>query len=103
MKQIEALILTMLTAGERHGYGIRQDIMEHTRGRVSLEAGNLYRHIRDLEEAGFIAPVTADADGDRRIYYKLLPAGRRALASELAAMQSLVRFAQLNGVGVPRR
>ena len=40
LKPIELLVLTMLSAGERHGYGLRQDIVEHTEGRVALEAGN---------------------------------------------------------------
>ena len=103
MKQIETLILTMLTAGHRHGYGIRQDIIEHTGGRVALEAGNLYRHIRDLEEAALIAPAAAPDGDDRLIYYRLLPAGKRALAAELAAMRDLVRFAESHGVAVPTR
>jgi hypothetical protein len=28
----------MLSAGERHGYGIRQDIIDHTSGTIALEA-----------------------------------------------------------------
>ena len=39
LKPVEVLVLTMLTAGERHGYGIRQDIIDHTEGAMQLEAG----------------------------------------------------------------
>src|SRR5438132_3454398 len=49
LKPIELLVLTMLSAGERHGYGLRQDIVAHTGGQIALEAGNLYRHIRRLQ------------------------------------------------------
>ena len=38
IKPVELLILTMLMAGERHGYGIRQDIIAHTQGAMQLEA-----------------------------------------------------------------
>ena len=44
----------MLSAGDRHGYGIRQDIVDHTNGALALEAGNLYRTIRRLEHDGLI-------------------------------------------------
>src|SRR3954471_6042342 len=38
VKPVELLVLTMLSAGERHGYGIRQDIIEQTHGAIELEA-----------------------------------------------------------------
>ena len=41
LKPIETLMMTMLAAGERHGYGIRQDILEHSQGQIELEAGTL--------------------------------------------------------------
>src|SRR5918911_5178425 len=56
LRPVEALVLTMLSAGERHGYGIRQDILEHTQGRIELEAGSLYRQIRRLEAEGLVEP-----------------------------------------------
>jgi len=40
-RPVEALVLTMLSAGERHGYGVRQDTFEHSGGRMELEAGSL--------------------------------------------------------------
>ena len=106
LKPIELLILTMLSAGDRHGYGIRQDIVDHTRGRVSLEAGNLYRHIRNLQSEGLVDETEARAATDsdeRRIYYRLLPFGRRVLAAELARLRALMQFAEDNRVTAPSR
>ena len=107
LKPIELLILTMLSAGDRHGYGIRQDIVAHTQGRVSLEAGNLYRHIRNLQGEGLVEETEpkpiADGDDERRIYYRLLPFGKRVLAAELARLKALVRFAEENRVIAPGR
>jgi DNA-binding PadR family transcriptional regulator len=105
LKPLELLILTMLSAGDRHGYGIRQDIVEHTEGRIALEAGNLYRHLRTLEDQLLIAPSTdapEDVD-DRRIYYRLLPFGRKVLGAELARLRELTRFAEEHRVAIPRR
>src|SRR5207248_5476480 len=80
LKPIELLVLTMLSAGERHGYGIRQDIVAHTKGRIALEAGNLYRHIRRLQSEGCVEetePQAVPGEGyERRIYYRLLPFGK---------------------------
>ncbi|MGE0438855.1 MAG: PadR family transcriptional regulator [Gemmatimonadales bacterium] len=95
LKSVETLLLTMLAAGDRHGYGLRQDILDHTGGEVELEPGNLYRHLRRLEEAGAVAETRRPpGEDDRRIYYRLTPAGRRLMSAELRRLQSLVRLAE---------
>ena len=105
LRPVETLVLTMLTSGERHGYGIRQDILEHSRGRIELEAGSLYRHIRRLEADGLVASVTPrrqTADDDpRRIYYQLTPFGRRVLASEMVRLRELVQLAEARRIIAP--
>ena len=105
LKPIELLVLTMLSAGDRHGYGLRQDIVSHTKGRISLEAGNLYRHIRKLQSDGLVEetePRLVGTDGDeRRIYYRLLPFGRRVLAAEIRRLRELMRIAEDNSILAP--
>jgi DNA-binding PadR family transcriptional regulator len=105
LKPIELLVLSMLSAGERHGYGLRQDIVDHTDGRVALEAGNLYRHIRKLQSDGLVdetEPRPAGRDDDeRRIYYRLLPFGRQVLTAELDRLRELMRVVE--GGVAPRR
>ena len=105
IKPIELLVLTVLSAGDRHGYGIRQDILEHTGGRIEIEAGNLYRHIRGLEDDGLVteAPTPRGERDERRIYYRLTPAGKRALAAEMRRLRELVRLAERNGILAPAR
>ena len=105
LKPTELLVLMMLTAGERHGYGIRQDILEHTEGAVELEAGNLYRHIRRLEDDGVVEesgrrPAVA-SDDERRRYYRLTPLGRRVVATELRRLRALVRLGEERRVIAP--
>lgn len=107
LKPIELLVLTMLSGSDRHGYGLRQDIVDHTNGRVALEAGNLYRYIRRLESEGLVGETeprrSSDRDDERRIYYRLLPFGRRVLAAELLRLQALMRMAESNRVIAPVR
>jgi PadR family transcriptional regulator, regulatory protein PadR len=102
LRPVEVLVLSMLSAGERHGYGIRQDIVEHSQGRIALEAGNLYRHIRRLEAEGLLEQTEVrsvrDGDDERRIYYRLLPFGRRVLATEMLRLRALVELAEANRV-----
>lgn len=104
LRPVEVLLLTMLSAGDRHGYGLRQDILDHTGGKMELEAGSLYRQIRQLEDTGLIGEAPNPGDGDeRRIYYRLTPLGRRVLAAEMLRLRSLVRLAEARRVIAPSR
>ena len=98
LKPVELLILTMLTAGDRHGYGIRQDVIDHTGGAIQLEAGSLYRSIGRLMDDGLLDESgrrpAADTDDERRRYYRLTPLGRRVLAAEMLRLRALVRLAE---------
>ena len=98
LKPVDVLVLTMLSGGDRHGYGIRQDIIDHTGGTIALEAGNLYRTIRHLEADGFIDESgrrpAADSDDERRRYYRLTPLGKRILAAELERLRTLVKLGE---------
>jgi DNA-binding PadR family transcriptional regulator len=100
LKSHELLILTMLSGGDRHGYGIRQDIIDHTGGEIEIEAGNLYRHIRALEDRGLVIDVAAPrgATDERRIYYRITPRGRQVLAAELHRLRELVRLGESRGI-----
>src|ERR671919_2250457 len=88
LRSVDFLVLLMLAPGERHGYGIMQDVLEHTEGRMQLEAGSLYRTIRRLADEELLEesarrPV-GDSDDDRRRYFRLTPFGRRVVAAEAA-------------------
>lgn len=106
LKPVETLMLTMLAAGERHGYGIRQDILDHSGGHIELEAGTLYRNIRRLESDRLIEASSRrpdPADDERRIYYSLTPFGRRVLTAEMLRLRKLVRLAEAQRIISPVR
>lgn len=99
LKSIDFLILLMLgRAGDRHGYGIMQDVAEHTGGSIELEAGSLYRTIRRLQDDRLLEESsrrpTADLDDERRRYYRLTTFGKRVVAAEATRLRRLVRIAE---------
>jgi len=105
LKSVDTLILTMLAAGDRHGYGIRQDVLAYSNGQIELEAGNLYRHMRRLESKKMIEPAERHDSGDdeRRIYHRLTPFGQRVLAAEMLRLRALVRLAVTRQIIAPGR
>src|SRR5687767_8175249 len=98
LRAVDFLVLLMLASGERHGYGIMQDVLAHTEGRMELEAGSLYRTIRRLADERLLEEAarrpTADSDAERRRYYRLTPFGRRVVAAEAARLRALVHLAE---------
>jgi DNA-binding PadR family transcriptional regulator len=98
LRPVDFLVLLMLAPKERHGYGIMQDVLEHTSGRIELEAGSLYRTIRRLGSEGLLEESArrpaADLDDERRRYYRLTAFGRRVVAAEAARLRNLVRIAE---------
>lgn len=91
-------ILLTLADGEKHGYAIMQEVAEETGGKVRLGPGTLYGAIRRLLEDGLIEesgerPDPA-LDDERRRYYRLTAAGRRAASEEAERLAELVEQAR---------
>lgn len=88
-------IMLCLAGGEQHGYGIMQEVLNRTTGKVRLWPATLYGSIKRLIEAELIeesderpAPEVDDA---RRRYYRLSPLGKRVLDAECERLEDLVR------------
>ena len=88
-------IMLSLAGGEQHGYGIMQEVLDRTDGKVRLWPATLYGSIKRLTEADLIeesderpAPELDDA---RRRYYRLTTLGTRVLDAECERLQELVR------------
>jgi len=99
-------ILLSLAGGEQHGYGIMQEVLQRTAGKVRLWPATLYGSIKRLIEAELIeesddrpAPEQDDA---RRRYYRLTALGRRVLDAECERLQELVRAIQAKRQGKRR-
>ena len=89
-------ILLCLVGQEQHGYGIMQEVLERTDGKVRLWPATLYGSLKKLIEEGLIAESeerpAADLDDARRRYYKLTNLGSRVLDLESARLEELVRI-----------
>jgi DNA-binding PadR family transcriptional regulator len=91
-------ILLALADGERHGYGIKQEIAARTDGIMNIGPGTLYGAIKRLLAQGLIEEAEErpdpDLDDERRRYYRLTDFGRRVTRAEAERLAGLVRQAQ---------
>lgn len=73
----EALILTSLERGPKHGYQLALDLEERGGPRFTLKHGTLYPILHALEKRGLIQGTWSD-EGPRgkRKSYRLTPRGR---------------------------
>jgi len=91
-------ILVALAQGQRHGYGIMQEVEKRTEGALELAPGTLYRSLRQLMDRGIIDEVDdpdepASDSGPPRRCYRLTVRGRVLAAEEARRLQALVRWA----------
>jgi DNA-binding PadR family transcriptional regulator len=91
-------ILLALVDGERHGYGIMQEIAARTDGKVRMGPGTLYGSIKRMQDSGLIEesgerPDPA-LDDERRRYYRLTDFGQRVVKAEAQRLAELVNVAR---------
>ena len=72
-----------------HGYGIMQNVMELSRGRVVLAAGTLYGALSTLLEKGWIRSLPVEENA-RKKEYEITDAGRATVLSEIGRLKELV-------------
>ncbi len=88
-------ILLSLVGGEQHGYGIMQEVLERSGGKVRLWPATLYGSLKRLIEQGLIVESgerpAPEFDDARRRYYKLTPLGEQVLDLESQRLKDLVR------------
>jgi DNA-binding PadR family transcriptional regulator len=91
-------ILLALADGERHGYAIMQEVAESTNRQIKMGPGTLYGTIKRLLEAGLIEESDqrpdADADDERRRYYRLTGVGQRVAEAEARRYNDLANLAR---------
>ena len=91
-------ILLALADGERHGYGIMQEVKYRTEGQVRLVPGTLYGAMKRLLEKGIIEEADERPDpemnDERRRYYRLSDFGLKVLSAEAIRLEGMVRQAQ---------
>jgi transcriptional regulator len=88
---IDLLVLRTLSLAPMHGWGITQRIQQVTGGVLEVNQGSLYPALQRLEQKEWIDSEWRTTDNNRRAkYYRLTPAGRRALGAETESWRRLV-------------
>src|SRR5437764_144701 len=91
-------ILMSLADDDLHGYEIMRRVEEQTDGRTRIGPGTLYSSIQALLDAGFVAEVASGGDPDqndeRRRYYRMTAAGRKAARDEAERLADVLRVAR---------
>jgi len=79
----ELLILALLESRARHGYEIGKMIEQRSGGRLKYRIPSLYPTLCRLEDRGLVKGRWVEKEGERRRrFYRLTPAGQKALAAE---------------------
>ncbi|HEX5070879.1 MAG TPA: PadR family transcriptional regulator [Vicinamibacterales bacterium] len=87
----EILVLSLIEHRARHGYEIGKQIETLSGGRLKFRIGSLYPILCRLEDRGLVSGRWIEKAGERRRrYYRLTPAGRRALARERSVWRQFV-------------
>ena len=87
-------IMLALADGERHGYGIMQEVAALTDGALRLGPGTLYGSIKRMLADGLIEETDErpdpELDDERRRYYRLTDFGQRVAQLEARRLARLV-------------
>ena len=76
----EMLILALVEDRSRHGYEIAKLIEHRSEGVLQFHVASLYPLLYRMEKRGLIKGTWIEKPGQRRRrFYKLMPAGKRAL------------------------
>lgn len=91
-------ILVALADGERHGYGIMQDVAQQTGGSLQLGPGTLYGCLKRMLASGLVEESDErpdpELDDARRRYYRITTLGKRTVRAEAERLAGAVTAAR---------
>jgi DNA-binding PadR family transcriptional regulator len=89
---MEPFVLAMLATGSAHGYAILGELRQLGITNGSVDVGQVYRTLRDLEEGGQVRSTWSTGTGPARRDYKLTEFGFAALDEWAAVMKERARL-----------
>jgi PadR family transcriptional regulator PadR len=93
---LDLLVLSTVSRGPLHGFGIAQRIQQDSDELLRVEEGSLYPALHRLEQSGLLAGEWSETDNGRRArFYSLTARGRRQLALERDSWQRISRGVEL--------
>jgi transcriptional regulator len=82
------LVLRVLHSGPLHGYAVAQRIHQLSSDALQVEEGSLYPALQRILVKGWAKAEWGVSETGRRVrFYRLTPAGRKQLASEMAGYE----------------
>ena len=106
---MEPFVLALLASGSAHGYAIVGELSQLGITTGAVDVGQVYRTLRDLEEAGQVTSSWMTGTGPARRDYVMTEAGFAALDEWAAVMKERARLIAefearyLEWVAAPRR
>jgi poly-beta-hydroxybutyrate-responsive repressor len=89
---MEPFVMVLLAGGAAHGYAIVGELAQLGITNGAVDVGQVYRTLRDLEEAGLVTSEWATGTGAARRDYALTAAGHAALDEWAAVMKERKRL-----------
>jgi PadR family transcriptional regulator, regulatory protein PadR len=87
---LDLLILRVVALEPMHGWAIAHRIRQMSEEQLKVGQSALYPALHRLEQQGWIEAEWAQSENNRRAkYYRLTPAGRKALKAETAQWERL--------------
>jgi len=88
---LDMLILSSISQGPKHGYGIAQWLEQTSRDLLQIEQGSLYPSLYRMEERGWISARWGLTELNRRAkFYALTARGQEQLETETRGWERLV-------------
>lgn len=106
---MEPFVMVLLAGGAAHGYAIVGELAQLGITNGSVDVGQVYRTLRDLEGVGQVRSTWTTGSGPARRDYQLTEAGYAALDEWAAVMKERARLiaefdaGYLEWVAAPRR
>jgi DNA-binding PadR family transcriptional regulator len=98
LKHSSYQVLLALASGEKHGYGIMQELSTLTDGRETILPGTLYATLARMVSEGLVeeldTPVDDWSGGPKRRYYRRTEFGRAVAAAESERLKTLLDIAE---------
>jgi PadR family transcriptional regulator, regulatory protein PadR len=89
---LDLLVLTTLSRGPEHGYGIAAHIQSISDDVLRIEEGSLYPALHRMEQMGWIRAEGRTTENKRRArMYRLTRAGEKRLEEEQAKWERLTK------------
>jgi len=87
---LEMMILQTLRPAPLHGYALAQLIMRNSGELLAIEEGSLYPALQRMLKAGWLSAEWGVSARNRRVrVYRVTPAGRKQLASQVSSFERM--------------